>query len=269
MDLEARGSGRASEPTPSAARGRLPDEHGTGNDGAEALVTLDPDAFDAAAKALRFRLLADDNYRLFAKSGGFSSSREGSGRASPVRSFYQIKGIWPGQILDAPDKIEQAQALIEGELANKNDFQPNPWIDFVGEMLAFVLARGPDSDEPQLAALSAQLYAFNQDFPAYTQLQDWDRDAHWHFFTPRPDQGFHHFRLPRTGEEVCVAALAERYLEELLAKRPALSRHRIGSVVQIGALSKGMLDFWSGLESPAFRETEETLRAMRDRFGPD
>jgi hypothetical protein len=267
MDLKARTYRLADDSSAVPAREDPPAGPGAATEDAQALALLDLETFKAASEEFRFRLLADDNYRLFAESGGFAGLRAEARRVGPVGDFYRTKGIWPGQILDAPEKIERAQTLIARQLEEGAGSTPQSWLGFVDEMLAFALDRKRDADRAQLAALSAVLFAFNQDFPAYTRLQDWDRDAHWHFFVPRPDRGYHHFRLPRSTEEACVAALAERHLEELLLQRQELSRHRMGSVTQIGALRRGMLDFWSNLESGSWREAFETLRALRGHFG--
>lgn len=62
---------------------------------------------------------------------------------------------------------------------------------------------------------SVGLYLLNRDDPRYTDLPDWDKDAHWHFFV-----GDQHFRYPKVWEVGTVASLAERSTEKLLASDP-------------------------------------------------
>jgi hypothetical protein len=83
-----------------------------------------------------------------------------------------------------------------------------------------------------IATLSAILYLINRDNPLYDELEDWDRDLHWHFFIPTiealdhyaqtgrmpddPSQAYLHFRMPKPWEVGAVASITERALAALL-----------------------------------------------------
>jgi hypothetical protein len=75
-----------------------------------------------------------------------------------------------------------------------------------------------------LAMASVALYALNRSNPLYDQLDDWDRDAHWHFFIPRPGaddktppaERFVHLRYPKAWELGLVSTLAERTVGAML-----------------------------------------------------
>tara|TARA_R110002124_G_scaffold45163_1_gene136981 strand:- start:33092 stop:37312 length:4221 start_codon:yes stop_codon:yes gene_type:complete len=71
-----------------------------------------------------------------------------------------------------------------------------------------------------LAAVSAGLYAWNRDIPAYQDLEDWDKDSNWHFFVPKEDGEHHHFRYPKIWEMGAAASIAERQLEGILNDQP-------------------------------------------------
>lgn len=66
-----------------------------------------------------------------------------------------------------------------------------------------------------LASMSVALYLHNRDNPRYQDLEDWDRDTHWHFFIPGPE-GDLHFRYPKIWEVGAVASTAERTMEHML-----------------------------------------------------
>ena len=67
-----------------------------------------------------------------------------------------------------------------------------------------------------LALASVGLYLLNRDDPRYQDLNDWDRDANWHFFI-----GDQHFRYPKIWEIGAVASVAERTTEKLMKEDPA------------------------------------------------
>jgi hypothetical protein len=67
-----------------------------------------------------------------------------------------------------------------------------------------------------LAMMSAALYLLNRDDKRYQDLNDWDRDANWHFFV-----GDQHFRYPKIWEIGAIASAAERTLEKIIAQDPA------------------------------------------------
>ena len=86
-----------------------------------------------------------------------------------------------------------------------------------------------------LAAASVALYALNRDNPLYDQLEDWDRDLHWHVYLPTPAYYdftkrmgrdpetakeaadlFVHLRFPKIWEVGAIASIAERQAEGLI-----------------------------------------------------
>ncbi|MEN6630774.1 MAG: LPD38 domain-containing protein [Sulfuricella sp.] len=66
-----------------------------------------------------------------------------------------------------------------------------------------------------LALSSVGLYLLNREDPRYQDLNDWDRDANWHFFV-----GDQHFRYPKIWEIGAVASVAERTTEKLMHDDP-------------------------------------------------
>jgi len=87
-----------------------------------------------------------------------------------------------------------------------------------------------------IAALSMGLYALNRGNPLYDDLEDWDKDTHWHVFVPTTDtlaawaagrplpplaERYHHIRLMKIWEVGSLGSLAERSLEAFLDGQPA------------------------------------------------
>ncbi len=68
------------------------------------------------------------------------------------------------------------------------------------------------------------LYGLNRGNPAYEQLEDWDKDANWHFFIPKasvdanapPEDRYWHFRYPKIWEIGAIASIAERAMGTML-----------------------------------------------------
>lgn len=68
-----------------------------------------------------------------------------------------------------------------------------------------------------IAVVSALLYLLNRGIPDYEDLEDWDRDTHWHVFVPRGEgQEPLHLRLPKIWEIGAIGTSAERTLEAIL-----------------------------------------------------
>ena len=86
-----------------------------------------------------------------------------------------------------------------------------------------------------LAFMSQGIYLANRDNPLFQDLEDWDRDTHWHFYIPngayyafRQEHNrkpatteeanglYEHFRLPKTWEIGAVGTMAERVLERFM-----------------------------------------------------
>jgi hypothetical protein len=130
----------------------------------------------------------------------------------------------------------------------------NPAIGFAYDSIIFLKAavngmdrlyRGVahDPNRAQIAAkagviamLSMGLYALNRGNPLYDDLEDWDKDTHWHFYVPTPEalqawadgralpslkKRYHHFRYPKIWEIGALGSLAERSLERFLDDQPA------------------------------------------------
>lgn len=68
-----------------------------------------------------------------------------------------------------------------------------------------------------VALTSMALFALNRDNPLYDELEDWDKDLHWHFFVPDGDGGYQHFRYPKPWTVGGIASIAERTLDQMLA----------------------------------------------------
>lgn len=71
-----------------------------------------------------------------------------------------------------------------------------------------------------LALASVGLYLLNRDNPKYQDMEDWKKDAHWHFFVPGPGGSEQHFMYPKIWEVGAVASLAERTTAKLLQDNP-------------------------------------------------
>lgn len=89
-----------------------------------------------------------------------------------------------------------------------------------------------------LALASMGLYALNRDNPLYDELEDWEKDNHWHFFIPtqryydalsrgedlskiNPRELYTHFRFPKPWEIGGIGTIAERSLAGVLDKDPS------------------------------------------------
>ena len=87
-----------------------------------------------------------------------------------------------------------------------------------------------------IAGLSMGLYALNKGNPLFDELENWDRDGHWHIFFPTeayyefierhgrgpqtPEEAadlFIHIRLPKIWEIGAVASIAERTVEAIVS----------------------------------------------------
>ncbi len=79
-----------------------------------------------------------------------------------------------------------------------------------------------DTNRGKIAGLSASiamasiaLYLVNRGNPGYDDLEDWEKDAYWHFFV-----GDQHFRYPKIWEIGAMASIAERTVEKFLDGQP-------------------------------------------------
>lgn len=86
-----------------------------------------------------------------------------------------------------------------------------------------------------IAAISIGLYLFNRGNPEYEDLEDWDKDAHWHIFIPTPEtiqawsagqplpdhkDRWIHFRYPKIWEIGAIGSISERSIERMLDNEP-------------------------------------------------
>ena len=75
-----------------------------------------------------------------------------------------------------------------------------------------------------IAAASVALYTLNRGNPCYDDLEDWDKDTHWHAFIPKEGGGndcdgkYTHLRFPKIWEIGAIASGAERTMGLYLDK---------------------------------------------------
>ncbi|MFC4271605.1 hypothetical protein GQF03_17430 [Sneathiella chungangensis] len=90
-----------------------------------------------------------------------------------------------------------------------------------------------------LALASMGLYLMNKDNPLYQDLEDWDKDGHWHFFVPKldapidatPEERYIHLRYPKIWEVGAISSIAERTLEGIEKGTPAETFKNIAEVI--------------------------------------
>ena len=86
-----------------------------------------------------------------------------------------------------------------------------------------------------IAVVSVGLSAINRGNPLYDDLEEWDKNSHWHFFIPRPEtiqawadgrplpplnDRYWHFRLMKLWEIGGIASFAERSFERSMDGQP-------------------------------------------------
>lgn len=71
-----------------------------------------------------------------------------------------------------------------------------------------------------LAMASMALYLHNRGIPGYVDMEDWKKDAYWHFYIPGEDGKNKHFMYPKVWEIGAVSSLAERTLERTMNEDP-------------------------------------------------
>ncbi|MCY4499012.1 MAG: hypothetical protein OXC14_17225 [Rhodospirillaceae bacterium] len=112
-----------------------------------------------------------------------------------------------------------------------------------------------------LAGFSAGLYALNAGNPWYESLEDWDKDAHWHFFVPRPDyeggepksrsqaqKAFYHYRVPKFWDIGAAASASERTIEMIETGNYGEGALRVGK----GSADQFKLGYFPALALPAY-----------------
>lgn len=71
-----------------------------------------------------------------------------------------------------------------------------------------------------LAMTSMALYLHNRNNQSYVDMEDWKKDAYWHFYIPGTDGKDKHFMYPKVWEIGAVSSLAERTLEKTMSEDP-------------------------------------------------
>ena len=137
-----------------------------------------------------------------------------------------------------------------------------------------------------MATASMALYGLNRGNPAYEQLEDWDKDANWHFFIPkqnvdanaRPEDRYWHFRYPKIWEIGAVASIAERTMGAMLddPSSRSLGAHFLeilGNVENLGVIPQAVRPLYElATNRNLFTRRPIETQAMQDlqpwaRFG--
>lgn len=71
-----------------------------------------------------------------------------------------------------------------------------------------------------LALTSMALYLHNRNNPDYNDMEDWKKDAYWHFYIPGSEGKSKHFMFPKVWEIGAVSSLAERTMERTMNEDP-------------------------------------------------
>lgn len=100
---------------------------------------------------------------------------------------YSLRGNFQAMIV-MTDMVPFLNARLQGlsKLARAAKDDPNGWKLYRNVVVQSGI---------KIAAFSMALAAFNDDEERYQQLEDWDKDAYWHFFI-----GDEHLRLPKPFE---------------------------------------------------------------------
>ena len=119
----------------------------------------------------------------------------------------------------------------------------------------------------QAAATSAALYLRNRDNPCYDELEDWDKDTHWHIFvgseeSPCTEQL--HLRLPKIWEIGAMASIAERSMGAYL---DAIEKQYVDGKKYVKEIAKIIANMFSMDVIPyAVEPLFETYALNRNRF---
>lgn len=71
-----------------------------------------------------------------------------------------------------------------------------------------------------LALTSMALYLHNRNNSDYNDMEDWKKDAYWHFYIPGSEGKNKHFMFPKVWEIGAVSSLAERTMERTMNEDP-------------------------------------------------
>ncbi|WP_027854707.1 LPD38 domain-containing protein [Marinobacterium litorale] len=111
-----------------------------------------------------------------------------------------------------------------------------------------------------LTAATIALYLANLDDDRFKELEDWERDAYWHFWI-----GDAHFTIPKPFEIGAIATMAERSLEQAVddTKDGKLFAERLGHILTdtfafnpIPQIAKPMFDLYANKDSFTQRDIE-------------
>ena len=108
-----------------------------------------------------------------------------------------------------------------------------------------------------LALFSTGLYLINKEIEDYQDMEDWDKDNHWHFFIPKrwlgqDQEGYTHFRYPKLWEVGAVGTIAERTAENIINQTPKKYAEDFSRVV----MNQFKLDFTPQLIKPLYEQAK-------------
>ena len=119
-----------------------------------------------------------------------------------------------------------------------------------------------------ISIFSVALYLLNRNHPCYRQLEDWDRDNHWHLFLggygkDTCNEEFH-LRFPKIWEVGAIASAAERSMETFL---DTVERDYFDGATYVGHMVKIFSDLFRFEYLPAAIDTPvEVYGLNRNRF---
>ena len=184
---------------------------------------------DTPAKLLLGLERIADAFEMSTRLGEFRKARmrgedprHAAYSAREVSTDFAMRGDWP-VIEFFYDSVMFLKAATNG-------------VDRLYRGLAEDPNRGAIAAKSGLIALvSAGLYAINRDIPLYDDLEDWDRDTHWHFFIPTPEtikaqqegrplpameDRYVHLRYPKIWEIGAIASITERAIQRIIDDDP-------------------------------------------------
>uniref|UniRef100_A0A6M3J2B6 Putative methyltransferase n=1 Tax=viral metagenome TaxID=1070528 RepID=A0A6M3J2B6_9ZZZZ len=115
-----------------------------------------------------------------------------------------------------------------------------------------------------ISVLSAILAAHNHGNPEYDDLEDWDKDGHWHFFIPTRSGVDAHLRFPKIWEIGAIASVAERAMTAHIdhASGVAVDGKKYAYYISRIMIDQFKLDYVPGLIEPIY----EVYGLNRSRF---
>lgn len=193
-------------------------------------------------KGINYQTVLDTPAKLLLGLERIADAFEASTRLGEFRKARQ-RGVHPRQAAFAAREVSVDFAM-RGDWAVMEFFYDTA-IFFKAAMNGVDrLYRGLAKDENRgqiaaksglIALFSVALYAINRDIPMYDDLEDWDRDTHWHFFVPTPktiqawqeerqlppvEERYIHLRYPKIWEIGAMASIAERSIQRIIESDP-------------------------------------------------